>query len=385
MANSDTIFISAGDPSADFPGKLLIDAIIAACPDMKITGLGGPLMQQAGLEPLADYKELAVIGFWEVLPKYLFFRKLMAESIRIIKKEKVKAVILIDYPGFNLRLAERIKSLDIPIIYYISPQVWAWGKKRIGKIKRLIDLMLVIFPFETEFYRQHGMEAVFTGHPIVDRYRSFRSKSECREVVGIDAAKKMIALLPGSRRLEVRRMLPVMIDTARKISTRMPDVEFVIAGVESIDAEFYDKFSGSSEIPVVTGRTPEIINGANLVITSSGTATLETAYFETPMVVIYKTGWLTYQIARRLVDLKFIAMVNLIAGKEAVPELIQNDASPDNIADHVIKLLEDRARTDEMVDELKRVRLLLGNNAISESETAGTRVYKAISEKFSLC
>ncbi len=387
MDKRDSIFISAGDPSADFPGKLLIEEIVAACPDMKITGLGGPLMQEAGLEPLADYKKLAVIGFWEVLPKYLFFRRLMAQSIKTIKKNRVKAVILIDYPGFNLRLAEKIKSLNVPIIYYISPQVWAWGKGRIGKIKKLIDLMLVIFPFEVDFYMKHGIEAIFTGHPIVDRFKSFPSKEECRRSLGFDSAKKVIALWPGSRRSEVKRMLPAMIDAVEKISAKMSNVEFVVAGVTNIDAQVYSDIIKDSQIPVVTGQTPEIINGADLVITSSGTATLETAYFETPMVVIYKTGWMTYQIARRLVNLKAIAMVNLIAGEHIVPELIQHDASAKNISGEVIGLLTDKNRYDAMIGALHKVgqRLGTGDDASGEYKSAGKRAFEAIAQKVTPC
>jgi lipid-A-disaccharide synthase len=172
MSVKDSIFISAGDPSADFPGKNLIDEIVRACPNYEMFGLGGPLMQKSGLTPLVDHTELALLGFWEVVPKYFFFRNLLQRSARLIREKKPKAVILIDYPGFNLRLAARVKHLGIPIIYYISPQVWAWGKRRIKKIRRLIDLMMVIFPFEEDFYKQHGLKVQFTG-------REFRKSDGC--------------------------------------------------------------------------------------------------------------------------------------------------------------------------------------------------------------
>lgn len=379
MSKSDSIFISAGDPSADFPGKNLIDEILNLAPGLEIFGLGGPLMQKAGLQKLVDHSELAVMGFWEVLPRLMFFRKLINRAAAEIKSRQPRAVVLIDYPGFNLRLAEKIKPLNIPIIYYISPQVWAWGKRRVHDIRRLIDLMLVIFPFEESFYREHGVEARFTGHPIVDRYRDIPDKETCRASLGIGKDGKLIALLPGSRLQEVKRMLPVMADATVMMEKELDKSVFMAAGVDNIEENFYRELIGDKNIPVINGKTPEIIKAADFVITSSGTATIETAYFMTPMVIVYKTGFFTYQIARRLVDLEFIGMVNIVAGRRAIPELIQNKATAAAIASHSLKVINDRRLYDRMINDLKTVKDKLGPGG------AGRKAAQAICEAAGIC
>jgi len=312
-------------------------------------------MQEAGLSPLADHRDLAILGFWEILPKYRFFRRLMNKAAAVI----AEAVILMDYPGFNLRLARKIKPLGIPIIYYISPQVWAWGGRRIASIRKTVDRMLVIFPFEEDFYRQHGVEAQFVGHPIVDRFGSVPDKKACRDKIGIDG-QPLIALLPGSRLQEVKRMLPSMADAAEIIKSKMKSAAFVAAGVTNIGNDIYDGIIGNREIAVRFGETPEIINGADFVITSSGTATIETAYFATPMTVVYKTGMLTYHIARRLIKLDAIGMVNIVAGRKIVPELIQSEANGPAIARSALDIIGDPSRYEKMTADLTEVRNKLG-------------------------
>jgi lipid-A-disaccharide synthase len=378
MTGNDSIFISAGDPSADLPGKNLIDEIMRLCPDIEIVGLGGPQMQAAGLSPLADHRDLAILGFWEVLPKFLFFRKLIKRAIGIISERRPRAIILIDYPGFNLRLARKVKSLGIPIIYYISPQVWAWGGRRISAIRETVDRMLVIFPFEEEFYRGHSIEAEFVGHPIVDRFQSIPDKETCRAKVGING-NPLIALLPGSRLQEVKRMLPAMADAAEIIRGKANSAAFVVAGVANIGEDVYKGIIARRNIEVRFGETPEIINGADFVIASSGTATIETAYFATPMVVMYKTGFMTYQIARRLIKLDAIGMVNIVAGRKIVPELIQGEADGQTIAQHALAILDDRKRYDRMTADLMEVR-----NKLGEGEAA-RRAVEAIRKAAPLC
>ena len=379
MSERDSIFISAGDPSADFPGKLLIDQIKRTCPEIEVVGLGGPLMQQSGLNPIADHKQLAVMGFWEVAPKYFFFRRLMKDAVSIIEKRKPKAVILVDYPGFNLRLARKIKQQGIPIIYYISPQVWAWGKNRIKAIKELIDLMLVIFPFEVDFYREHGVEARFVGHPIVERFASLPDRDSCRKQLGTNTDEKLIALLPGSRRQEIKRMLPVMVGASRRINSKLDKTRFMIGAVDDIDDGFYRKFSRSENVELIREMTPVLINAADFVITSSGTATVEIAYLTRPMLVIYKTGMLTYQIARRLVTLNSVGMVNIIAGERIVPELLQREATPEAIASQSLQIITDNDRYNRMIEDLRAVR-----DKLSREDMAGN-AYQAIEERVHLC
>ena len=360
MSDNGSIFISAGDPSADYPGKNLIAEIRRACPHLDPFGLGGPLMQQAGLQPLADYRDLAVLGFWEIVPKFFFFRTLMNRTVKEISRRRPRAVILIDYPGFNLRLARRIKPLGIPIVYYISPQVWAWGKRRIAAIKELVDVMLVIFPFEENFYRDHDIKAFFTGHPIADRYRDIPDAAACREKLGFAADSTLIALLPGSRTQEIKRNFPAMAAASDSIRRKLDNVEFIIAGTNDLDARLYADIIRNRPLSFRQGVTPEIINAADFVIVSSGTATVEVAYFTTPMLIVYKTGFLTYQIARRLVDLDVIGMTNIIAGRKIVPELIQRDASPEAITRETVRIMNDRPGYDRMVSDLHDVRRQLG-------------------------
>ncbi len=379
MESKQSICICAGDPSADFPGSNLITQIRTVCPDIEVFGLGGPLMQQAGLKPMADYRELAVLGFWEIVPKYMYFRRLMFRMVDAIRDADVACLVLIDYPGFNLRLAERIKPLGIPVVYYISPQVWAWGQKRVAQIARLVDRMLVIFPFEAEFYREHGVNAEFVGHPIVDRYHAVGDSAQCRRALGLPAEARIIALLPGSRKQEIRRMLPVMSEAARRLKRKHAEMVTVIAGVDHIDEQMYRRFGSRHADHLIFGRTPDVVSAADFVITSSGTATVETAFFNTPMVVIYKTGFVTYQIARRLVKLDAIGMVNIVAGRKVVPELIQHEATGTAIARHTEAILYSPEVYSRTVVELQRVRRMLGAGA------TGRRTCEALMKVARLC
>jgi len=342
------IFVSAGDPSGDIAGSLLLEEISKKNNNIEFLGLGGKRMRRTGQEQIVDGSKLAVLGFWEVARKFLFFKRLMNQAVAMIKETKPKAVILIDYPGFNLRLAERIKPLGIPIIYYISPQIWAWAGGRIKQIKRLVDRMLLILPFETEMYNKAGVPNEFVGHYLLDDIDPRFIKAP------YNMDSDLILLMPGSRPQEVQRMLPVLLQSAFLLS-RMGDYRFAIAAVEgNIDYEAYSK-NANIPIEVVYGRSRELAAESRLVITSSGTATLETGIIGRPMIVIYKTGMITYMIARRLVKLDNIALINISAGKRIVPELIQGDASADNIIREAKKYLTDEKYTLNTIRELNEV------------------------------
>ena len=348
-----TIFISAGDPSGDIAGYHLIKQLKKEYPDINYLGLGGNRMKNAGQEQLVDGDQLAVLGFWEVARKYLFFRKLMYSAVETIENARPAAVVLIDYPGFNLRLAERIKSLGIPIVYYISPQIWAWGKKRIHAIKRLVDLMLVILPFETDIYDKAGVENGFVGHYLMDDIDPDFIKAP------YDAESDMILLMPGSRPQEVQRMLPTLLRTA-EILSKKGKYRFTIAAVEgNIDYESY--MAGiDTPVEIIRGKTRELIAQSRLVITSSGTATLETGIIGRPMIVIYKTGMLTYLIARSLVSIENIALINISAGERIVPELVQHDAVPDKIAKEAMRFLDNSDLTQDVIFKLNKTADQLG-------------------------
>jgi len=347
-SNSIPVFISAGDPSGDIAGSLLLAELTKKNNDISFFGFGGRRMRQAGQEQMVDGPELAVLGFWEVARKFIFFKKLMNRTIRQIEQKKPRVVILIDYPGFNLRLAEKIKPLGIPIIYYISPQIWAWAGGRINQIKRLVDKMLLILPFESEIYDHAGMPNEFVGHYLLDDIDPKYIKAPYNQ------KSDLILLMPGSRPQEVQRMLPTLIKSAELLAQE-GNYRFAIAAVDgNID---YDSYVGRSGVAmdVVFGKTRQLIADSRLVITSSGTATLETGIIGRPMIVIYKTGAITYIIARRLVKLDKIALINISAGGKIVPELIQGEANPGNIVREAEKYLHDNEYCAEVVGRLGAV------------------------------
>jgi lipid-A-disaccharide synthase len=356
-----TLFLSAGDPSGDNAAGRLAAALKKHLPDLDLFGLGGEKLRYHGQHQLADSSDLAVLGFWEVARRFRFFQRLLARCADEIKRRRPAAVILVDYPGFNLRLAKKIKPLGIPVIYYISPQVWAWGQRRVGTIKNLVDLMLVILPFEVEFYRRHGMEAHFVGHYLLDdipqQYQ--RSPLPTRQ-------PSSLCLLPGSRPQEIERILPPMLETARRFN-RLYGTRAVIAGMKGrFDYEPLVRDYAGDDIMVSFEDSRRIIYESSLVLTASGTATLETAVIGRPMVVVYKTGFVTYQIARRLIRLDNIALVNLVLNERVVPELIQHQVTPENILPLLSRCYEDRPYVQRVKARLDTVPDLLGGTGASE-------------------
>jgi lipid-A-disaccharide synthase len=354
----DIIFLSAGDPSGDIAGSLLIKQLQRNDNRLEFIGLGGRRMLAAGQKQIVDSTKLAVLGFWEVAKKFLFFRKLMTDTVALIRKTKPKAIVLIDYPGFNLRLAKKIKSLNIPIVYYISPQIWAWGKKRIDEIKQYIDLMLLILPFEKQIYDNAGIKNKFVGHYLLDDIENKYIKAP------YDIESDLITLMPGSRPQEVQRMLPTLLQSA-ELSSKKYKLRFAIAAVDSDIS--YKSYMQNCRLPVelVYNKTRDLIRDSRLVITSSGTATLETAIIGRPMIVIYKTGMLTYMIARRLVKLNNIALVNISAGESIIPELIQNQASPELISQEAVRYLENTNLSLDIVNKLNDLTDRLGSGGVS--------------------
>jgi len=357
--NEFQIFVSAGEPSGDNAGALLLSAIRKKCSKAAFFGLGGTRMHKENQEQLADSSRLAVMGFWEVARQYSFFRKLFHECLSEIKKRKPRCVVLIDYPGFNLRLAKEVKKLEIPVIYYISPQVWAWGEKRVNEIKRYIDRMIVILPFEKDFYQKHGTKCDFVGHYLLEDIPATYIKSPI-------STGSQIALLPGSRKLEIERLLPPMIEAASRFNHEY-GTKAVVAGVRGA----YDYKSAidskmSKTISIVYDGPRRVIFESSMVLTKSGTATLESAIIGRPMVVAYKTGFISYQIAKRLVKLDKIALVNLVLGNKVVPELIQGDANADNMYGELKKLRDNRQYFDNIKKNLDQVPQLLGGVGASE-------------------
>lgn len=352
------IFISAGDPSGDNAIARSFE-ILQKQHQIRLAGLGGPKLKKLGQTQLAHPDDLAVIGFWEVAKKYFYFRRLFKACVDFIEKNKPALIILVDYPGFNLRLAKAIKKFNIPIIYYISPQVWAWGKGRVEQIKELVDLMIPILPFELDFYKDHEVNCRYIGHYLLEDIPA-------EFIASTPPEKSYLALLPGSRRQEIERMLPVMIETAKRMYEKY-QMKSVIAGIT--DRYDYDKYLNSENeqfVSIVYDNSREVVFNSSLVLTASGTATLEIGIIGRPMVIIYKTGGLTYRIAKNLVKLDKIGLINLVLNRHAVLELIQHDANPKKITAALSKFIEDKNYTNEVVGQLHTTKTLLGDGQASK-------------------
>lgn len=353
-----SLFVSAGDPSGDNAAARLVKALRQSHPDLKLFGLGGPRLAGLGQEQSARPSELAVLGFWEVAKRYFFFRRLFHRCLDEIREKRPKAVLLVDYPGFNLRLARKIKPLGIPIIYYISPQVWAWGKRRIPLIRQTVDQMLVILPFEEQFYRDHSVACRFVGHYLMEDIPA--------DMIGSHPpGNRVIGILPGSRPQEIERMLPTMVEAARLLR-EAHNTKAIIAGIRGVfDYEKVIRDAQGTDIEIVYDDSRRVIFESDIVLTASGTATLETGIIGRPMVIIYKTGLLTYLIARSLVKLKMIGLANLVIGEQVLPELIQADASPKRISSALGELLDNSDYQSKVVKRLHDIPRLLGGGGAS--------------------
>lgn len=360
-----SIYFVAGEASADNHGAALMRSLRVLDPELKFIGRGGPQMQQiAGTQFKNWIGDAAVLGLWEVLRKYAYFREQFRQTLAEIQESKPDAVVLIDYPGFNLRLARvlRRQPHNLKTIYYISPQVWAWNRRRIKKMARLIDLVLCIFPFETDLYAASGLRAVFVGHPMIERLEA--------QKVETHRDQNLIGLFPGSRSREVRKIFPVMIEAARRLLESNCSLRFEVAAVsEQLADEMREMVAKKPllhAIEIAVGQTEAIMQRAFVGIVASGSATLEAAYFGMPFVLIYKVAWPTYVAARLVVNVDFLGMPNLLAGKEVVPEFIQHEAKPDAIVDALRVLMEDSPARDRMISDFDATTSKLGGTGASE-------------------
>jgi lipid-A-disaccharide synthase len=364
---SMTIYFVAGEVSADNHGAALMRSLQKLDPEVKFIGRGGPQMQQVAGGQLKNWiGDAAVLGLWEVLRHYGYFREQFRQTLAEIQKSKPDAVLLIDYPGFNLRLARalRTQSHRQKTVYYISPQVWAWNRGRIKKMARFIDLVLCIFPFETDLYVASGLRAVFVGHPMIERLETQKIDNQ--------RDSNLIGLFPGSRSREVRKIFPVIIETARRLLQFNPTLRFQVAAAseelarEMIEMLRAEQLPDCQTIEIAVGQTAAVMQRAVLGIVASGSATLEAAYFGMPFVLIYKVAWPTYVAARLVMKVDFLGMPNLLAGKEVVPEFIQHEAKPDAIVKAVRLLMEDAPARDRMISDFDAIISELGGPGASE-------------------
>lgn len=361
-------YIIAGEASGDLHGANLMRELAKLDRSAAFRAWGGDLMQSEGAFLVKHYRDLAFMGFTEVIQNLRTILGNIAFCKKDILSYKPDVLILIDYPGFNLRIAEFAKTNGIKVFYYISPQIWAWKQSRVHKIKRFVDKMFVILPFEKEFYDRFDMDVDFVGHPLLDsleqKRKTFSSPENFRKINKL-SSKEIIAVLPGSRKQEVSVMLPIMLS----VQVDFPDYQFVIAGAPSLDTDYYSAFTKDSAIPVVSGNTYELISHASAALVTSGTATLETALLGTPEVVCYKGGKISYAIARSLIKVKYISLVNLIMDRVVVTELIQDRLTRKNIKRELELILTTEAR-DRMIKDYSELVTKLGGSGASATTAA---------------
>jgi len=355
-------YIIAGEASGDLHGSNLIKALKGKDVDADIRCWGGDMMQAAGGYLVKHYKEMAFMGFLEVLANLPTIFKNISYCKKDIQQFAPDAIIFIDYSGFNLRIAKWAKKHGFRTNYYISPQIWASREGRIIKIKRDIDAMHVILPFEKDFYEgKHNFSVHFVGHPLLDALenRSPLNETVFRQENKLDSAKPIVALLPGSRQQEVHKMLTLMLS----ITTDFPQYEFVIAGAPSLDRDFYKPFLDNSNVGFVANKTYDLLSISHAALVTSGTATLETALFKVPQVVCYRANWVSYQIAKRIITLDYISLVNLIMKKEVVKELIQDELTTKNLAAELSKIVTGPHRKEQIREYTELIKRLGGPGA----------------------
>jgi len=361
--------IVAGEASGDIYGANLVLAIKKIAPDTAFFGLGGPEMEKVGVRIIYQSSAMAVVGITETIPRIRYISRALRELKKVLKVTPPDLLILIDYPGFNLNLAKKAHSLGIPVLYYIPPQVWAWWESRVKKIAKRVDRVAVILPFEKEFYQRYGLTVEYVGHPLLDESLPEGGKEKIKESLGIGFERDpILGLLPGSRAEEIVRMMPVMVGAAEIIYRYYPRLYCILPLASTIREEVVKSYLEDAKIDIKIGRsdTKELLKIADLALIASGTATLEAAIMETPMVIVYKVSHITYILSRFLAKVSNIGLVNLIAGKAIVPELIQSKATASRLAEEGLAILKNDGLRTDMKKGLKLVKEQLGQGGASQ-------------------
>ncbi|MBI4115696.1 MAG: lipid-A-disaccharide synthase [Candidatus Omnitrophica bacterium] len=362
------IFIIACEASGDKHGADLVQSLKKLDPAIEFEGLGGREMKQAGVSLLEDMTRISALGLGDVLRKYFQFRRVFYRALARVKEWKPDLLVLIDSPAFNLRFAKKIKK-KIPVIYYISPQIWAWGWRRIGTIKKTVDHMIVILPFEEEIYRKAGVPCTFIGHPLLDRVKPSKSRQALRQEFRLKESDQAVVILPGSREPEVRRILPIMLESAARLQKEKPELRILLTQAPHVAAEIYDSIL--QDYPQVqlerfSDRIYDIVYLSDFALVASGTATLETALLGTPYFLLYKASASTFFLGRRLVRIPYIGLVNVLAGRHVVPEFIQHLAQPETISHETKVLLENSDLREKLRREIQEVCQKLGEPGATE-------------------
>jgi lipid-A-disaccharide synthase len=377
-----SLMIIAGEASGDRHGAALALALKRLYPETRFEffGAGGEEMRDAGVETLVDARDVAIIGIPEIIRAigklYSAFRRLLASA----RKRRPDAVVLIDWPDFNMRLARKLRREGLKVIYYISPQVWAWRRYRVRALRRDVDRMLVILPFEEEFYKGEGIEVEYVGHPLVESARASATREEFLSKHGLDSERAVIALLPGSRKKEIHYHLPAMIEAAARLkeSSAASGLQFVVPLASTVERSQVEAIIGDAEVKIIERDTYNALAAAEVAVVASGTATVESALTGTPMVIIYRGSELNWRLIRPLIHLDTFGMVNLIAGRRIAPELMQRDATGEKIAREVEAIMSDRGRLEQMREDLRQVRQRLSAREGPGAEHAARAVMRAL-------
>ena len=361
------ILMITGEASGDIYGADLARHLYKQTP-LRIMGIGGERMRDAGVDILFNSSDISVVGLSEVLPRLKAIKQAYRMVKDLIKSRSVDFVILIDYPGFNIRIAGVAKRAGIPVVYYISPQIWAWRKGRLRLLAKRVTKMIVILPFEEVIYKDAGVDCSFTGHPLVDEILSIRPIEETISRYGIDKDSPVIGLFPGSRIGEINSLLPDILEAALILKSSNPQLQFIMAVADSLDFNFIKDIVSKSplNIQMIRGEANDVLNICDVIIAASGTITLQAALFEKPMVVLYRLSRVTHAIAKLLIHINDVGLVNILAGKKIVPELLQNDVTPDKIASEVKKILYNKEYHEKIIKDLHEVRSKLGPPGASE-------------------
>jgi lipid-A-disaccharide synthase len=365
------LLVSCGEPSGDLYAAELVRHLRARVPGLEVAGLGGDRLAEQGARLLAHVRDLAVVGIVEVLSHLGRLRRTFRSVLEEADARRPDLAVLVDYPDFNMRLARELHRRGIPVVYYVSPQVWAWRKGRVATLRETVAHMLVIFPFEEQLYRDAGVPVTFVGHPLVDLARPAADNQAFLREVHLDPDRPVIAVLPGSRRKEIALNLPPLAGAIDRLRAERPDLQFLLAVAPSIDAAAVKEILGPRTVTLVSGRTHAALGACRAALVASGTATVEAALLDAPMVVVYRLSPLTYHLGRRLVKVPHFAMVNLIAGRRVVPEIIQHELTPERVAREALALLEpDGVAVRQMRSGLAEVRSRLGGPGASDRAAA---------------
>ena len=371
------ILISAGEASGENYGAMLMAELRKlAGRDIQFFGVGGEKMRAAGFETIVDSGKVAAVGITEVIKHVATIYREFFRMVAVARERKPDAAVLIDFPDFNLRLASKLHEMGVPVVYFVSPQLWAWKQRRIWRVKKFVDRMLVIFPFEQDYYRERGVNAEYVGHPLADLAPPQIPREALAREHGLDPAKHWIALLPGSRKKEVLLNLPVMLEAAGKLGS---EYEFLVPVASTLSHEWMEEQIGSTRVHLVSDARSALLH-ARASVVASGTATVEAALIGNPFIVVYRVSGLSYAIGKRLVKVKNFGMINLIAGREIVPELIQTNFTAKNVVEQLSKLISDGPGRNRMIRELENVQSKLRQVARVNGETAIARAAQGVLE-----